>query len=374
MSVEAPPEAYAAALAGFEAMTVHRLAALLRHHEPADAWAVACGRLPAVGLVARVLGDPGVRSAWQRSAAARPPEAMAEQLARTATSVLVHGRPGYPDLLVDDPLAPPVLFTRGDTTLLGGRRVSIVGTRNATASGRATARDIAGDLAASGVHVVSGLARGIDGVAHAAVIAAEATGRPIAVVASGPDMVYPPEHRALWEGVCNCGLLLSEVPPGIGPVAYRFPLRNRVIAALSEVVVVVESRERGGSLSTAAEALERGIALAAVPGPPTNRAAAGTNNLLRDGATPVVDAGDVLSLLSLDHRRATPVADLRPRPRADDMWVYDCLGAEPRTIEGIALAGAVPLIDAAMSVARLEQQGWVGGTDGWFERIGSPLR
>lgn len=377
MTTDIPPEAYAAALAGFEAMTVHRLAALLRHHEPVDAWAVVCGEVPvgAVGgLVGRVLADRDVRAAWIRSAAARPPHRVWEELQHTGTTAVVHGRAGYPALLADDLLAPPVLFARGDLGLVAGRRVAMVGTRNATASGRATARDIAADLAASGVHVVSGLARGIDGVAHGAVITAEAPGRPIAVVASGPDVVYPAEHRALWEGVCNCGLLLSEVPPGIGPAAYRFPLRNRIIAALSEVVLVVESRERGGSLSTAAEALDRGIPLAAVPGPPTNRAAAGTNNLLRDGATPVVDAGDVLVLLALDHRRATPAIDLRARPRPDDIVVYDTLHHEPRTVDGIALACGLPLVEAAMRLARLEHQGWVGGTDGWYERIGSPLR
>lgn len=371
---DVPPEAYAAALAGFDAMTVHRLAALLRHHEPAHAWAVACGEVPVGGLVGRVLADREVRAAWARSAALRPPQQVWDDLQRTGTITLVIGGAGYPAILANDQLAPPVLFARGDLSLLGGRRVAIVGTRNATASGRATARDIAADLAASGVHVVSGLARGIDGVAHGAVIAAEAPGRPVAVVASGPDVVYPAEHRALWEGVCNCGLLLSEVPPGIGPVAYRFPLRNRIIAALSEVVVVVESRERGGSLSTAAEALDRGIPLAAVPGPPTNRAAAGTNNLLRDGASPVMDAGDVLALLSLDHRRAVPAPDLRPRPRPDDVVVYDALRDGPRTIDGIALVCALPLVEAAMRLARLEHQGWVGGTDGWYELIGSPLR
>ncbi|MFZ9630157.1 MAG: DNA-processing protein DprA, partial [Ilumatobacteraceae bacterium] len=181
-------------------------------------------------------------------------------------------------------------------------------------------------------------------------------------------------HGALWEGVCNCGLLLTEAPPGAGPVGYRFPLRNRLIAALSEVVVVVESRQRGGSLITASEALERGVPLMAVPGPPAARAAAGTNELLRDGAAPVLDAGDVLAVLAIEHRRAGVPDELRPRPRPDDIVVYDALGAEPRTVEGISLACGVSLVEAAMRVARLEQSGWVAGTDGWFEQIGSPLR
>lgn len=369
-----PPAAYAAALAGFEAMTLHRLAALLRHHTPADAWAVATGAASADGLVGRVLERADVRAAWRRSADTRPPEQVWARTLELGVDVLVQADPRYPAVLVDDPSPPPVLFSRGDLSLLAGRRVGIVGTRNATQAGRTAARQLAADLAASGVHVVSGLARGIDGVAHTAVIAAEAPGRPIAVVASGPDTVYPAEHRSLWEAVCNCGVLLTEVPPGVGPVAYRFPLRNRLIAALSEVVVVVESRERGGSLITASEALERGVPLMAVPGPPSNRAAAGTNELLRDGAAPVLDAADVLTVLAIEHRRAGAPAELRPRPRPDDVVVYDALGAEPRTVEGVSLACGLSLVDAAMRLARLEQSGWVAGTDGWYERVGSPLR
>jgi DNA processing protein len=223
--------------------------------------------------------------------------------------------------------------------------------------------------------VLSGLARGIDGVAHEGVLAAEAEGRPIAIVASGLDVVYPREHRDLWAAVGNCGLLVSEVPPGVGPAAFRFPLRNRIVAALSEVVVVVESRERGGSLITAAEALDRAVPLMAVPGQPGNRAAAGTNALLRDGAAPVLDAGDVLAALQLDHGRSAAVTtELRRRPRPEDLAVYRVLRGEPRTIDGVALLADLSLVDAAMRLARLEAAGWVAQADGWFECVGAPLR
>ncbi len=370
-----PPEAYAASLAGFEGMTLSRLAALLRHHPPAEAWRVVNREMPTTGLIARVLSEHSVRTAWRRSALARPPERVWAECQAKGVDVLLPGSARFPALLAQDILPPPVLFARGDLGLLSGRRVGMVGTRNATAAGKETARRIAGGLAAAGVHVVSGLARGIDGVAHRAVLQAEAEGRPIGVVACGLDVVYPREHRDVWAAVANCGLLLSESPPGIGPEPFRFPLRNRIIAALSELVVVVESREKGGSLITASEALDRSVPVMAVPGPPTNRASAGANNLLRDGAAPAMSAVEVLDALSLaPTRSATEAWDLRPRPRRDDIAVYDVLRGEPRTIDGVALAAGLTLVDAAMSLARLEHAGWVGGVDGWFECVGSPLR
>jgi len=187
--------------------------------------------------------------------------------------------------------------------------------------------------------------------------------------------VYPREHHALWASVAEQGLLLSEAPPGTPPEAYRFPMRNRVIAALSEIVVVVESREQGGSLITVNEAIERNVPLMAVPGGVHNRAATGTNQLIRDGAGIVVDVTDVLVALAMDHRRSTGApTDPRQRPRGADLDVYESCSGEPRTIDGLALVCSMSLVDAAMSVARLEQSGWIQQSDGWFETVGSPLR
>jgi DNA processing protein len=374
--VSLPEQAFAAALAGFDNMNVHRLSALLRHQPPSVAWQVVQGLRPAKGLIAKVLADDGVRELWARNARNIVPEQVWDRCTGLGVEVVLQGDAGYPSLLVGDPLPPPVLFMKGDRSLLLGRRVGIVGTRNATAAGRQTARSLGLGLAAAGVHVVSGLARGVDGVAHHGVLAAEGRGRPIAIVASGLDVVYPREHRDLWAAVGNCGLLITEAPPGLGPAPFRFPLRNRIIAALSEVVVVVESRERGGSLITAAEALDRSVPLMAVPGHPGNRAAAGTNALLRDGAAPVLDAGDVLAVLQLEHGRAGGFvpAELRRRPRTEDVVVYRVLSDEPRTIDGVALLADLSLVEAAMRLARLEAAGWVAQADGWFECVGAPLR
>ncbi len=375
MSGDLPQEAYAAALASFPHMSMHRLNALLHHRQPSEALAVAVGDLPPSGLIQRVLDDGDVRAAWRRAAVSHHPAQVLERCHELGVRVVIHGQPDYPALLIDDPLPPPLLFVKGDLALLGGRRAAIVGTRNATAAGRDTARTLGRALAESGVHVVSGLARGIDGCAHRGVLEADGDGRPIAIVASGHDVVYPREHHALWSSVAERGLLLSEAPPGAAPEAYRFPMRNRIIAALAEVVVVVESREQGGSLITVTQAIERDIPVMAVPGGVHNRAAAGTNQLLRDGAELVLDADDVLMALSIDHRRATAAeTDRRARPCGVDLTVYESCAGQPRTIDGLVLACSVSLADAAMAVARLEQGGWIRELDGWFETVGSPLR
>ncbi|HEY4608792.1 MAG TPA: DNA-processing protein DprA, partial [Ilumatobacteraceae bacterium] len=316
-----------------------------------------------------------VRAAWQRAGRLGVLEEAWERCSRLGVRVLLHDDPEYPALLRNDRLPPPVLFSQGDLSLLQGRRAAIVGTRNATAAGRDTATTLSRQLADAAVHVVSGLARGIDGCAHRGALQTVGNGRPIAVVASGHDVEYPREHRALWRSVAESGLLLSESPPGTSPETFRFPMRNRLIAALSEVVIVVESRHQGGSLITVNEAIDRGIPLMAVPGGVHNRAAAGTNQLIRDGAGVVVDVMDVLVALAMDHHRSSgPLTDARPRPRGVDLVVYETCAGEPRTIDGLALACSLSLVDTAMAVARLEQVGWIQQSDGWFEAVGSPLR
>jgi DNA processing protein len=297
-----------------------------------------------------------------------------------ALQVCVRGADGYPPLFLADPQPPPVVFARGDLDLLDGRRVALIGTRNATAAGRSLARSFGVGLARAGVHVVSGLALGIDGQAHAGVleaIAHGATGRPVAVVGSGHDVVYPKAHHELWRRVGEEGRLLSEWPPGSTPRAYRFPQRNRLVAALSEVVVVVESRETGGSLITAQLAAERGVPVMAVPGSAFNRAANGVNALLRDGSAPVLDVDDVLVALGLDHGRSHPTlpfeTERRVRPRPDDLPAYRVCAVRASTVGDVADALGHPLIEVAMSLARLEQGGWLAHVDGWFEVVGSPL-
>ena len=266
------------------------------------------------------------------------------------------------------------MFVRGDLDALGDRRVGIVGTRHATAAGRATASELGSALASESIAVISGLARGIDAAAHRGVRSSGGPGRAVAVVGSGPDVHYPKLNADLWEWVATAGLLVSEWPPGVRPDAWRFPQRNRIIAALSEVLVVVESRERGGSLITARAAADRGIDVMAVPGSPRSRASFGTNQLLVDGVAPVTSAHDVLTALGLDHRRQGSVP-FDPRVQPDEMQqlILDACLEQPSNLDMIVSATGLSITDAALGAARLERSGWLVEAGGWFEPVGSRL-
>jgi DNA processing protein len=369
MSPNLPDEAYAAALAGLPKLGPRRLSLLLSHHRVDDAFRVAVGSATPHPAVATQL-SPDLVAEWAAAAARCPPSEAWERCERAGVQVLVRESHGYPPMLLHDPDPPAVLFARGDIDVLAQRRVGVVGTRNATRVGLDIARALGVGLASAGVAVVSGLARGIDGAAHRGALAA--SGRPVAVVGNGPDIPYPAAHRSLWAEVCEQGLLVSEWPPGIGPDSFRFPLRNRILAALCEVLVVVESRERGGSLITAQAALDRSVEVMAVPGSPRSRAAAGTNALIGDGAAPVTCTDDVLMALGLDTRRKGQVAfDPRPMPRGVEAEVLRLCQTNARTLDDVVRTLAIPVADAAMAIARLERAGWLFEAGGWFEPIGT---
>ena len=374
-----PPAAWAAALSGLPAMGPARLAALLEQWEPAEAWrAVAGGQaMGGAPLVAQACRpDPrGVAAAWARAAARVDVADTWRALARAGVGVLVRGDAGYPVDLVDDQEAPAVLFARGDPEALVARRVAIVGTRQCTRYGADVARELGRDLAAAGVAVVSGLALGIDGAAHAGALDAGTadTGAtpPVAVVGSGLDVVYPRRHARLWDEVGERGLLLSEAPLGARPEPWRFPVRNRVIAALAEAVVVVESHVRGGSLHTVDAALARDRPVLAVPGSVRSPASAFPNALLADGCPPVRDALDVLVVLGLSSCRAA-APSRRPPPTGEEGTVLAAVGWEPATLEEVVARSGLAPGRAGLMLARLEDDGWVVGRGGWWERVAGP--
>jgi DNA processing protein len=311
-----PRIAYAAALAGLPGIGPVGLAGLLDRHDPATAWALvlageerrpesrergarASGRLPWAVAARRV----DVARSWSA-------------LTLAGIGVTCLGQPDYPFVLRDDPERPGVLFWRGDMGALDRRCVAIVGTRRCTHNGLEVAFEMGRDLAQVGVCVVSGLALGIDGAAHAGALASSDGAGPVGIAASGVDVPYPRRHTALWSRVIAGGAILSETPPGQPAQSWRFPARNRIIAALAGAVVVVESRAGGGSMLTVTAALARGVDVLAVPGPVHSPASAGTNQLLVDGSVPVRHAGDVLDRMG-DVRPWPPPGRLAVTRRAD---------------------------------------------------------
>jgi DNA processing protein len=222
------------------------------------------------------------------------------RLAAAGLGWIGRSEPGFPARLgsIHDP--PPGLFLRGagSPALLDRLLVAIVGARACSDYGAHVARLLARDLAAAGVVVVSGLARGVDGWAHRGCL--EAGGETIAVLGCGIDRDYPRAHSVLADEIGRCGLILSEYPPGVAPAPWRFPARNRIVAGLAIATVVVEARERSGALITADLALEEGREVMAVPGEITAALSKGANALLRLGATPVTSAGDILEAIGLD--------------------------------------------------------------------------
>jgi DNA processing protein len=260
---------------------------------------------------AATAGEAGDDS-WSRWAKTIDPSRWWARHASRGVGVTWPGQPEYPVVLGDDPERPAVLFWKGSLHHLAHPSVAIVGTRRATPDGRAVAFELGRDLAAAGVCVVSGLALGIDGAAHAGVLRARAdvgampgaaggalVVGPAGVAASGVDVPYPRQHATLWQQVVQEGVLLSETVPGRPAQAWRFPARNRIIAGLVRMVVVVESHAAGGSLITAEAAIARGIDVRVVPGPVHSSASAGSNQLLYDGPGPVRDARDVLDGLGI---------------------------------------------------------------------------
>ena len=373
-----PPEAHGTALAVLPGMGPARLAALLARWSPEQAWArVLSERAVADPLVAAACrpDPPGVAAAWARAAAPVDVAGVWAAHRQAGITVALKGSPHYPAALADDHEAPAVLFLQGDERAPRARRVAVVGTRRCSRYGAGVARQLGHDLAAAGVAVVSGLALGVDGAAHEGALAAGAA-PPVAVVGSGLDVVYPRRHARLWSAVAASGLLVSEAPLGARPEPWRFPVRNRVIAALAEVVVVVESPARGGSLHTVDAAVARDRPVMAVPGSVRSPVSELPNALLAEGCAPARDALDVLTLLGISSTGATATAtptgagaDPRPPPNGDGGAVLEALGWEPATLDDLVDRSGLGLGAASLALARLEEEGWVAGERGWWERV-----
>jgi DNA processing protein len=261
------------------------------------------------------------------------------------------GGAGYPAALLDCGTAPPRLWLRGDASLLDAPCVAIVGTRTATAYGERIAHELARTLALAGACVVSGLARGIDAAAHRGAL--EAGGATIAVLGTGVDVVYPRAHARLQATIAAQGLLVSELAPADAAHGGSFPRRNRIIAALARVTVVVEAGFKSGALITAAHALELGRTVAAVPGPIDIPQAQGSNELLRDGAMPITSIAEAVTLLGLD----APVRKVELDEGTAERRLWDALAGGPADLDTLCARARLPVHEGMAAASSLELRG-----------------
>jgi DNA processing protein len=289
---------------------------------------------------------------------AAPAERLQAELAATRCWGCCRHDPLYPPALRDAADAPWALIGRGDPALLEGLEpsgvVTVVGARRASSYGREIARELGRQLAAAGLVVVSGLAFGIDACAHRGALE---SGLTFAVLGCGADVAYPVAHRSLWRQIGERGLVLSELPPGSGAWRWTFPARNRIMAALGGMTVVVEAAERSGSLITADLAADLGRDLGAVPGPVGSRLSAGPHNLLAGGACLVRDAQDVLdAMLGAGAQRLERTGPrLGPTPRA----VLEALELGAETSDAIAAELDLSGGETAAALADLETGGYL---------------
>ena len=273
-----------------------------------------------------------------------------DRAARAGARILALGMPDYPPGLVHIPAAPPILYAMGALTAGDERGVAMVGTRNPNAYGKRVAKQLAEGLARAGITVVSGLARGIDGIAHRAAL--DAGGRTVAVLGSGLSRMYPPEHAALAEAIAKAGAVVSECFMEEGPSKGSFPARNRIISGLSRVVVIVQAPRESGALITATHAAEQGRTVLVVPGPIDDDAQSGCLHLLRQGAILCRSVEDILEELDgilgravapaqrnlFDAVAPTPAAPAGPPPGLDavQMRVWDFLADGARSVDEVA--------------------------------------
>jgi DNA processing protein len=348
-----------------------RLAAVLRVEGPQAAWERLCrGKAWSEPEVLAALGAQGRRliERWQARSRHVDPAGEWRRVVDTGVGVAALGSPAYPPVLAADIEPPGVLFWFGSPEVIAGPRVAIVGTRRCSSAGLSLALELGRDLTANGVAIVSGLAAGIDGAAHRGAVMDGST-PPIGVAGSGLDVVYPPGQADLWGQVAERGVLLSEAPLGRPPERWRFPARNRIIAALADLVVVVESHARGGSMHTVDEADARGVDVMVVPGSVRSPSSAGTNALLVEGRAPVTGADDVLGALDLRPAGRRARTDRRTPPDPADRPVLDALGWQPASLDQLVLRTGLPVPAVALALGRLQDLGWARGRAGWYERV-----
>ena len=285
-----------------------------------------------------------------------------EDILKKEIKILTWEDPDYPDKLMNIDQPPPVIYIRGSIKPEDRWAVAIVGTRRVTSYGRQVTEQVSTYLARNGLTVVSGLARGVDGVAHQTTLANN--GRTIAVLGSGIDQIYPPEHRQLAEKIIENGAVISDYHPGTPPDAGNFPPRNRIISGLSLATVVVEAGETSGALITATFAAEQGREVFAVPGPIYAPQSKGTNRLIREGAQPLLDPVDIMESLNLrkvDHYKQATL--LLPGDELETK-LMEILNLEPVYIDEIQSKAGFPVEKVSAALTMMELKGMVKQVSG----------
>ncbi|GAB4536801.1 MAG: DNA-processing protein DprA [Anaerolineae bacterium] len=329
-----------------------RLRALLDHFgDVRQAWEASSATLRALGFDRRTIESFVV----QRSRLD-----LAAELARVkqqGVTVLTWDSPNYPSLLMSIPDPPPVLYVRGELLPRDDWALAVVGTRRATVYGREATRTLVSGLAASGVTIVSGLARGID--THAHQIALDVGGRTIAVLGSGVDIIYPAQNYKLAHRIVENGALVSEYPLGTQPEGGNFPRRNRIISGLSLGVLVVEGSKRSGAMITADYAVDQGREIFAVPGSILNSNSAGPNQLIQQGAKLVTTLGDILEDLNLT-MVAEQVEARQVIPDNDtEAVLLHYLSSDPMHVDELGRAAGLPIQEVASTLTLMELKGKV---------------
>ncbi|MCS6963160.1 DNA-processing protein DprA [Thermoflexus sp.] len=327
-----------------------RLRALLQYFgDLRTAWEADEGAWRAAGLDQRTIRN--LAEARRRL----HPDREREQLERSGAMAFTWEDPAYPLLLRRIPDPPPVLFVRGHLAEADRWALAIVGTRRPTAYGRQATEWFSGELARAGIPIVSGLARGIDAIAHEAAL--RAGGRTIAVLPCGVDRVYPLEHARLAARILESGALVSELPLGAPAEPGNFPARNRLISGLAVGVLVVEAGAASGALITASHAAEQGREVFAIPGSVFSPASQGTNRLIRDGATPVTSPQELLEALNWSTAAQQVEAQLQLPADPIEARLLEVLSREPQHIDDIARAAGLPVAQVSSALTMMELKG-----------------
>jgi DNA processing protein len=285
-----------------------------------------------------------------------------EELQRQDIRVYTWEDEDYPQRLLEIDQSPPVLYSRGRLHPADDWAVAMVGTRRATSYGRQAAAEIASELARNGITIVSGLARGVDAIAHESTL--EAGGRTLAVLGSGVDVIYPPEHRRLADSIHQQGALLSDYPPGSQPEAANFPPRNRIISGLSRAVLVVEAGNTSGALITAAFAAEQGREVFALPGSIYAPQSRGTNLLIQQGARLLLNPQEILEGLNLSMVKEQRTARVVLPADATEARLFQVLGVEPKHVDEIRAQVSLPIEQVSAALAMMELKGMIRGVGG----------